>query len=126
MSETSELVLVSDDDDDLRALVVYRLETSGYRVVEARNGEEALDAAFEHAPDAIVLDVMMPRLDGYEVCRRLRADERTADTPVILLTSRAQEADVTGGFAVGATDYMTKPFSPGELQARVRAVLGRR
>jgi DNA-binding response OmpR family regulator len=120
------LVLVSDDDDDLRELVVYRLETSGYRVVQARNGEEALAAALEHEPDAIVLDVMMPRLDGYEVCRRLRADERTARTPVILLTSRAQEADVATGFDAGADDYVTKPFSPNELQARVRAILGRR
>ena len=124
MSETPR-ILVADDDDDLRALVSYRLESAGYDVVQAVDGQQAVDLAFERAPDVVVLDVMMPKLDGYEVARRLRADERTQRVPVILLTSRSQEQDVAAGFDAGANDYVTKPFSPAELHARVRAMLAR-
>lgn len=119
-------ILVADDEDDVRDLVVYRLSRSGYDIVEARDGEEALRLAAEHAPDLAVLDVMMPKINGYEVTRRLRADPATSRMPVILLTSRSQEADVSQGFAAGADDYLKKPFNPDELTARVRAVLGRR
>jgi len=128
MTETAAIptVLVADDDTDVRGLVAYRLRRSGYQVVEARDGEEALRLALEHVPDLVVIDVMMPKLDGYEVTRRLRSEEATRRVPVILLTSRSQEADITSGFASGADDYLTKPFSPDELVARVRAVLGRR
>ena len=120
------LILVADDDGDIRALVAYRLERSGYEVVTAGDGAEALRLAFEHEPDLAVLDVMMPRIDGYGVTRGLREHARTQDTPVILLTARVQEADVARGFEVGADDYIKKPFSPQELRARVQAVLGRR
>jgi DNA-binding response OmpR family regulator len=120
------VVLVADDDDDIRELVRFRLERSGFLVVEARDGGEALERATASVPALAVLDVMMPVLDGYEVTRRLREQPETARLPVILLTSRAQEADVARGFEAGADDYLRKPFSPQELQARVQAILGRR
>ncbi len=120
------LVLVADDDDDIRALVSYRLERSGYDVVSACDGEEALAVASARPVSLAILDVMMPKADGFEVTRRLRANEATQRLPVILLTARAQESDVNRGFEAGADDYLTKPFSPQELRARVQAILGRR
>ena len=127
MSETPRpLVLVADDDEDIRGLVAYRLEKGGFDVVQAADGEEAIRLALEHVPALAVIDVMMPRADGYEVTRRLRAEETTKRMPIILLTARAQEADVQRGFDAGADDYIRKPFSPQELRARVQAILGRR
>jgi DNA-binding response OmpR family regulator len=126
MTEHEPLVLVADDDDDIRSLVIFRLERSGYRTVAARDGDEALALALEHRPDLAVLDVMMPKLDGYEVTQRLRSEDATRAMPVILLTARAQDADVARGFESGADDYIRKPFSPQELTARVQAILGRR
>ena len=119
-------VLVADDEDDVRDLVSYRLSRSGYEVLEARDGAAALQIAVEQAPALAVLDVMMPKLDGYELTRRLRADPATSGIPVLLLTARTQEADVSRGFEAGADDYLKKPFSPDELVARVRVLLGRR
>ena len=120
------LVLVAEDDEDILALVAYRLERTGYDVITATNGEDAANLAAAERPDLAVLDVMMPRLDGYAVTRRIRADERTATMPVILLTARVQEADVARGFEAGADDYIKKPFSAQQLHARVQAALGRR
>jgi len=120
------LVLAADDDQLIRELIQFRLERSGYEVVTASDGDEALRLARERLPDLAVLDVMMPGLDGYEVTRQLRAGEATSRIPVILLTARVQEADVAQGFEAGADDYLTKPFSPQELRARVQAILGRR
>ncbi|MDQ4071325.1 MAG: response regulator [Actinomycetota bacterium] len=120
------VVLVAEDDDDILALVTHRLERSGYEVVPAADGQEALDRASERPPDLAVLDVMMPKIDGYGVTERLREQAATARTPVILLTARVQEADVARGFQAGADDYIKKPFSPAELRARVQAILGRR
>lgn len=125
-ADAPPVVLVADDDDDILALVSFRLERAGYRVLQARDGDEALTLARDEHPDLAVLDVMMPKLDGYAVTRRLREDESTRETPVILLTARVQEADVARGFEAGADDYLKKPFSPAELRARVQAVLGRR
>lgn len=122
----SPLVLVADDDPDILDLVRYRLERSGYAVATATDGAEALRLADELSPALAVLDVMMPALTGFEVTRRLREMPATAGIPVILLTARAQEADVQEGFASGADDYLRKPFSPRELSARVQAILGRR
>jgi DNA-binding response OmpR family regulator len=119
-------VLVADDDPDIQALVAFRLERAGYDVITADDGESALALAIEHQPDLAVLDVMMPRLDGYGVTRGMRSHEATARTPIILLTARVQEADVARGFEAGADDYLKKPFSPQELRARVQAILGRR
>src|SRR5438105_105452 len=126
MNEVRPLVLVADDDADILGLVAFRLERSGFVVVTAEDGEEALRVARERRPDLCVLDVMMPKLNGYEVTRRLRADEATTRIPVMLLTARVQEADVARGFEAGADDYVKKPFSPQELRARVQAILGRR
>jgi DNA-binding response OmpR family regulator len=120
------LILVADDDPDILALVSFRLERAGYDIVAATNGEEAVEVALARRPDLAILDVMMPRLDGYEATRRLREQEDTSHIPVILLTARVQEGDVARGFDVGADDYVKKPFSPQELGARVQAVLGRR
>jgi DNA-binding response OmpR family regulator len=119
------IVLVADDDEDILELIVFRLERSGYTVLQARDGAEALDLARRSRPDLAVLDVMMPKLDGFELTRRLREDESTSKMPIILLTARTQEADVQRGFDAGADDYIRKPFSPQELGARVQAVLGR-
>ena len=117
------VILAADDDEDILELVAFRLGRSGYTVLQARDGEEALQLATEHRPDVAVLDVGMPKLDGVEVTRRLRAQPETSTIPIILLTARVQESDVERGFAAGATDYVRKPFSPMELVARVQAAL---
>jgi DNA-binding response OmpR family regulator len=120
------VVLAADDDEDILELVAFRLERSGYTVLQARDGEQALELARAEKPDLAVLDVMMPKLDGFELTRRLRAEEGTSRMPIILLTARAQDADVDRGFDSGADDYLRKPFSPQELSTRVQAILGRR
>jgi DNA-binding response OmpR family regulator len=125
VSERRPLVLIADDDPDIRSLVALRLERSGYEVVAAGDGEQALAAALERAPDLALLDVMMPKLDGYEVTERLRQQEATRHLPVILLTARVQESDIARGVEAGADDYVKKPFSTSELRDRVQAVLGR-
>jgi DNA-binding response OmpR family regulator len=125
VSDKRPLVLIADDDPDIRSLVAIRLERSGYEVVAAGDGEQALATALERAPDLAVLDVMMPKLDGYEVTERLREQDATRHLPVILLTARVQEADIARGVEAGADDYVKKPFSMGELRDRVQAVLGR-
>jgi DNA-binding response OmpR family regulator len=119
------VVLAADDDEDILELIAFRLEHSGYTVLQARDGQEALDLARTTRPDLAVLDVMMPRIDGIEVTRRLRENDSTTRIPIILLTARTQEADVQRGFDAGADDYIRKPFSPQELSARVQAILGR-
>jgi len=120
------VILAADDDEDILQLVAFRLGRSGYRVLQAHDGEEALALATEHEPDLAVLDVGMPKLDGFEVVRRLRAQESTRAMPIIMLTARAQDTDVEEGFDAGANDYLRKPFSPHELKARVQAMLARR
>ena len=119
------LVLVADDDPDILSLVALRLERAGYEVVVARNGEEAVTRAVERTPDIALLDVMMPRLDGYAATARLRAHDATRHMPVILLTARVQEADIARGIEAGADDYVKKPFSTQELRDRIQAALGR-
>jgi DNA-binding response OmpR family regulator len=125
-SDSAPTILVADDEEDLRELVTYRLTRSGYQVIGAGDGLQALELAAERTPDLMVLDVMMPKLDGYELTRRVRAEAALRSIPVILLTARSQESDIDRGFEVGADDYLKKPFNPDELVARVRAVLGRR
>jgi DNA-binding response OmpR family regulator len=117
------VVLAADDDEDILELVAFRLGRSGYTVLQAHDGEEALQVAQENTLDLAVLDVGMPKLDGLEVTRRLRAEEATRELPIILLTARVQESDLERGFDVGANDYLRKPFSPMELVARVQAAL---
>jgi DNA-binding response OmpR family regulator len=121
-----QVILIADDDPDILALVSFRLQRAGYEILQARNGEEAVQMALDRRPDLAILDVMMPRVDGYEATRRLRQHEETRRMPVILLTARVQEEDIARGFDAGADDYVKKPFSPQELGSRVQAVLGRR
>ena len=116
---TRPLVLVADDDADILSLVRLRLERSGYAVVSARNGVEALAIARDRHPALAILDVSMPEMTGIELTRRLR--EEHLDVPVILLTARARDTDVEAGADAGADVYVTKPFSPQELESRVRA-----
>src|SRR5436190_9067641 len=118
-------ILVSDDEPDLLELVEFNLKKDGYETIVAKNGQSGLDIAKKHLPDLIILDIMMPGLDGLEVCRELRADARTRQIPMIMLTAKSAEADRIVGLELGADDYVTKPFSPRELVARVRALLRR-
>ncbi len=118
-------ILIVDDDEDIRAYLEITLELAGFEVVQAVDGESGLRAAFEAQPSLIVLDVMMPGLDGLEVLRRLRADGRTSHLPVILLTAKAQPDDTVAGLDIGADDYVTKPFEAEVLVARIHAALRR-
>jgi DNA-binding response OmpR family regulator len=119
-------VVVADDDADIRDLVAFKLTQAGHAVVAVQDGPSALEAVRTAAPDLVVLDLMMPGLSGLDVCAELRRDPATAALPVIMLTARAQDGDVSTGFSVGADDYVVKPFSPRELLSRVQAVLARR
>lgn len=121
-----EHILIIEDEEDLLALVHYNLVREGYRVTCAVNGEEGLQVARQELPDLLLLDLMLPGIDGLEVCRRLRKDPQFQALPVIMLTARGEEADVVAGLELGADDYVTKPFSPRILISRVRAVLRRR
>jgi len=118
-------ILVVEDEKDIRELVRFHLEQDGYAVREADTGESALTLVDTERPALVVLDIMLPGIDGLEVCRRLRAAEPTRALPIIVLTARAAEVDRVLGLEFGADDYVTKPFSPRELVARVRAVLRR-
>jgi two-component system phosphate regulon response regulator PhoB len=118
-------ILVVDDDQDIRELVAFKLEQLGFEVHAESDGETGLAAVMQLQPDLVLLDWMMPKLTGVEVCRMLREGAEGSSVPVILLTARAQEADIERGFAAGADDYIVKPFSPRELASRVEAVLSR-
>jgi pilus assembly protein CpaE len=121
----AEKILIVDDDLDTLRLVGLMLQRQGYDIVAATNGEQGLTRAFEEKPDLILLDVMMPDMDGYEVTRRLRKNPATTSIPILMFTAKAQLDDKVAGFEVGADDYLTKPTHPSELQAHVRALLGR-
>jgi two-component system alkaline phosphatase synthesis response regulator PhoP len=118
-------VLVVDDEEDILELVRYNLAKEGHRVRCVATGEEALEAARADVPDLVILDLMLPGLDGLEVCRALKRDPETAHIPILMLTAKGEEADVVAGLEMGADDYVTKPFSPRVLLARVKAVLRR-
>jgi len=120
-----ETVLVVDDEEDILELVKYNLEKEGYTVVGVTTGEDALAATRRKMPDVLVLDLMLPGVDGLEVCRRLKGDETTRHIPIIMLTAKGSEADIVTGLEMGAADYVTKPFSPRVLTARLKAVLRR-
>ena len=119
-------VLLLEDEQDVAELIRYNLVKEGYDVLVSCNGAEALRLAREHRPDVILLDIMVPQLNGWEVCRRLKQDADLASIPVIMVSGRVDEGDKVLGFELGADDYVTKPFSPRELLARIRAVLRRR
>jgi two-component system phosphate regulon response regulator PhoB len=118
-------VLIVEDEGALLTLLRYNLEREGYRVLEARDGEEALLIASEEQPDLVLLDWMLPQLSGIEVCRRLRSRQETRNVPILMLTARGEETDRVRGLDTGADDYITKPFSMTELLARLRAVMRR-
>lgn len=118
-------VLVVDDEKDILDLVRHHLEKEGFHCLQASNGGAALRLARESRPDLLILDLMLPGLDGLEVCRRLRRESPTARLPIIMLTAKAEEVDRVVGLEVGADDYIVKPFSPRELVARVKAILRR-
>jgi DNA-binding response OmpR family regulator len=118
-------VLVVDDEKDLVDLVSYNLQRNGYEVDAAHDGQQALDLIERDVPDLLILDLMLPGIDGTEVARRLRADARTAHLPIIMLTAKGEETDVVVGLTIGADDYITKPFSVKILLARVNTVLRR-
>jgi two-component system phosphate regulon response regulator PhoB len=119
-------ILVVDDEPDLLELVYYNLTRASYEVVCVKSGEEVLAYIQTQLPDLLVLDLMLPGMDGLEICKRLRQDQRTVMVPIVMLTARSEEADVVAGLELGADDYLTKPFSPRVLLARVKAVLRRK
>lgn len=121
----SEKILIVDDDLDTLRLVGLMLQRQGYQISAATNGQQGLDKAFEEDPDLILLDLMMPDMDGYEVTRRLRQNPSTSGTPILMFTAKTQLDDKVAGFEVGANDYLTKPTHPSELQARVKTLLAR-
>lgn len=118
-------VLVVDDDPNIRELIRIKLTAAGHHVTTAADGEEGLAIALDERPQLVVLDVMMPKMTGLEVCRCLRADTTMVDVPIVLITAKADEADVQKGFEMGADEYITKPFSPRDLLARLENVLHR-
>lgn len=124
-SSQTHTILVVDDETDLLELVRYNLVKEGYEVTCVTSGEEALKAVRKEAPDLVVLDLMLPAVDGLEVCRRLKADARTRDIPIVMLTAKSEETDIISGLDRGADDYIAKPFSPRVLTARIKALLRR-
>lgn len=119
-------VLIVEDEADIRELVQYNLTRDGFSVLVASSGEEALSMIAQSAIDLVLLDIMLPGIDGLEVCRILKRDNKTIATPIILMSARGDESDIVSGLELGADDYITKPFSPKILVARIKAVLRRR
>ena len=124
MSGSLGRVLVVDDDDVIRQLITVNLELEGFEVETAHDGQDCLDKVKDVAPDVVTLDIMMPRMDGWEAASQLRADPDTADIKVVLLSARAQEADLQRGSRIGVDAYLTKPFDPDELISVVRRLAG--
>jgi phosphate regulon transcriptional regulator PhoB len=120
-----EKILIVDDEKDIVKMLDYNLKKEGFRTISAYDGEDALDSATRENPNLIILDLMLPGIDGLEVCKTLKKETKTAHIPIIMLTAKAQEADKIVGLELGADDYVTKPFSPRELIARVKAILRR-
>ena len=120
-----EKIIVVDDEEDILELVKYNLEREGFQITCAESGEKALQRTQDEPPDLIVLDLMLPGIDGLEVARRLKQDQKTAVIPIVMLTAKGEEADIVTGLELGADDYITKPFSPRVLIARIKAVLRR-
>lgn len=122
---SKEKILVVDDEEDILELVKYNLEREGFQVHCAKSGEKALKKALEDPPELIVLDLMLPGIDGLEVARRLKKNQRAASIPIVMLTAKGEESDIVTGLELGADDYITKPFSPRILVARIKAVIRR-
>jgi len=120
-----ETILIIEDEKDILELIAFNLECTGYKVFKASNGEDGLKIANSEMPDIIILDLMMPGIDGFDVCRKLKQEKLTRNIPIIMLTARGEDTDIVSGLELGAEDYVTKPFSPKILIARIRAVLRR-
>jgi two-component system alkaline phosphatase synthesis response regulator PhoP len=120
-----EKILIVEDEKDILKMVEYNLKKDGYRTVSARDGEDAIEMAHSEHPDLILLDLMLPGIDGLEVCKQLKKESKTAGIPIIMVTAKTQESDKVVGLELGADDYVTKPFSVRELLARVKAVMRR-
>ena len=120
-----ESILIVDDEQDVLDLLVFHLQRAGYKTLTARDGATALQKARDHTPALVVLDLMLPEVEGTEVCKRLKADPKTARIPVFMLTAKAEELDRVLGLELGADDYLTKPFSPREVVLRVKSILRR-
>ena len=120
-----EKILIVEDEKDIVKMLEYNLKKEGFRVVDAQDAEDALDLAVREHPDLILLDLMLPGMDGFEVCKALKKESKTSSIPIIMLTAKSQESDKVVGLELGADDYITKPFSPRELIARIKAVLRR-
>jgi two-component system, OmpR family, alkaline phosphatase synthesis response regulator PhoP len=121
-----EKILVVDDEEDILELMRYNLAREGYEVLAVTTGEKALETTRSQLPDLVLLDLMLPGIDGLELCRTLGNDEKTAAIPIVMVTAKGEEADIVAGLELGAEDYITKPFSPRVLIARIRAVLRRK
>jgi DNA-binding response OmpR family regulator len=118
-------ILIAEDERDIRELITYTLQFAGYEVVSAGDGEEAVQLTLQEKPDLVLLDVRMPRMNGYEACKAIKADEKTKGIPVVFLSAKGQEAEIQAGMQAGAVEYMVKPFSPDQLTARVQVVLAK-
>ncbi len=116
-------ILIAEDERDIRDLITFTLRYNGYEVVAATNGEEALALTRQEKPDLVILDVRMPRLTGYDVCRQIKADPELQHIPVVFLSAKGQESEVQAGMEAGAVDYILKPFSPDQLVARVASLV---
>jgi DNA-binding response OmpR family regulator len=123
---SKETILIVDDEEDIIELIRFNLKNEGYVVLTAQTGEHALQIAKQSQPDLIVLDLMLPGIDGLEVTRHLRSSGQTSDMPIVMLTAKGEESDIVAGLELGANDYISKPFSPKVLIARIRAILRRR
>ncbi len=120
-----ETILVVEDDRDILELIVYNLDKERYTVLKCNTGEKALERVVKNEPALVLLDLMLPGIDGFEICKRLKSDVATRHIPILMLTAKGEESDIVTGLEVGADDYMTKPFRPRELVARIRAILRR-
>lgn len=123
---SKETILIVDDEEDIIELIKYNLKSEGYTILTAMTGEQAIKIAKKSQPDLLVLDLMLPGIDGLEVTRHLKKEDATMDIPIVMVTAKGEESDIVAGLELGANDYISKPFSPKELTARIRAILRRR
>ena len=127
MKETENMkkILIAEDERDIRDLVSFTLQFAGYKVVAAADGQEAVELALKERPDMILMDVRMPRLSGYEACKRIKADPNLKDVPVVFLSAKGQDTEIRLGMDAGAQEYVVKPFAPAELVEKVKALLAK-
>ncbi len=118
-------IVIAEDEPDIRDLITFTLRFAGFEVIAGANGEEGYELAKREKPDLVMMDVRMPRMTGYEACRKIKADPEIAHIPVIFLSAKGQESEIQTGLEAGADDYLLKPFAPGDLTERIRAVLSK-